>query len=410
MNLSKPGSLGIVACPGGEPFANELGHQLRFLYKKKLNRKAASLAREYGYSKHEVLRSINFAADIHAPRPLYSGPVDGIRLPKFEVPVRYSRFANGEFKAEMLSSVRGMDLYIVQDVENHEPVAVYGDDHTYRLSINDHVMILFNTIDTVFQASASSVTVVLPTYPFARQHKKRGREGLTASWFGRMLEYMGVSRIITLDIHSTEIENSFTTLRMENLHGSYQTIKKLSELMDLDAKDLVVVSPDTGAIARNKFYAGNLKRPLALLYKERDYSQISQDADNTNITTIRLLGDVEGKTVLMADDMIGTGGTIISAMRCLKEAGAKEIIISISLPLFTADAIDHFDSIYQEGLFDMVIGTNAVCHNENLTGKKWYVEVNVSNLFARTIYRLHHNSSLSPLLDNRSIIQNVLKK
>jgi ribose-phosphate pyrophosphokinase len=173
---------------------------------------------------------------------------------------------------------------------------------------------------------------------------------------------------------------------------------------------MVVVSPDTGAIDRNKFYAGNIKRPLALLYKERDYSQVSKDADETNITRSRLLGSVEGKTVFMADDMIGTGGTLISAMRCLREMGARDIIVGVSLPLFNNNAIEQFDQAYQEGLFYRIIGTNAIYHDQQLLNKEWFISANVSNLFARIIYRLHHNSSLSPLLDNSGIIQKVLKK
>ncbi len=410
MNLSKPGSLGLIACPGGEYFANEVLTSLKHIYKKKLLKKASSLAKQYGRTKEDVMTQINFATDLHAPRPLYSGPVSGFRIPQFSVDARFTRFANGEFKTELLSSVRGMDIYVIQDVANQHPLSFYNDEKKYRLSINDHVMILFNTVDSLLQASVSSVSVVIPVFPFARQHKKKGREGLSASWFGRVLEHMGVSRIVTLDVHSTEIENSFNSLRMENLHGSYQTIRRLAQIVDLEKDDIVVVSPDTGAISRNKFYAGNLNRPLALLYKERDYSIVTQDADDSNIATIRLLGSVKGKKVFMADDMIGTGGTIISAMKYLKEMGAEDIIVGVSLPLFTADAIHHFDQAYADGLFHRVIGTNSVFHAEDLLNREWYVQANVSSLFARIIYRLHHNTSLSRLLDNSGIIQHVLKQ
>lgn len=181
-------------------------------------------------------------------------------------------------------------------------------------------------------SGAESVTLVLPTYPYSRQHKKRGREALTARWFGQMCEHSGASRIITVDIHSKEIENTFNKLILENLHGSYQIIRALKDLVDLNDPDLVVVSPDTGAVDRNKFYAGNLKKPLALLYKERDYSRVSRDASSSNITNIRLLGDVKGKIVFMADDMLGTGGTLMKAMRELKRLGARQIIAAASLP------------------------------------------------------------------------------
>jgi ribose-phosphate pyrophosphokinase len=170
------------------------------------------------------------------------------------------------------------------------------------------------------------------------------------------------------------------------------------------------VSPDTGAIDRNKYFASNLRRPLALLYKERDYSKLSTSATETNITSSKLLGEVKGKTVFMADDMLGTGGTLIKAMRLMKDMGAKDIIPAVSLPLFTGEAIRFFDEAYAEGLFKRIIGTNAVYHSKELQEKEWYCSANVSNLFARAISRLHHNRSLSSLLDNSKIIQKLLNK
>lgn len=296
----------------------------------------------------------------------------------------------------------------MQDVENHYPLKFHNTPGSYSLSVNDHVFCLFVTIDAARHAGAESITIVLPTYPYARQHKKNGREALTASLFGRMVEQMGVDRIITLDIHSKEIENSFHHLRLENLHASYQILRKLMSIIDVRSSDLVVVSPDTGAVDRNKFYAESLGKPLALLYKERDYSKVTQNALHNNITNMRLLGSVEGKIVFMADDLIGTGGTVIKAMEYLRELGARSIICAISLPLFTGEAIDHFDDAYERGLFEAIIGTNAIYHNEDLLTKRWYVNASISNLFARIIARLHHGRSLSSLLDNREIIRRLL--
>jgi ribose-phosphate pyrophosphokinase len=408
MSFRKPAALGLIACPGGEHFTDEVIEQLKGLHKKKFDRKIGKLVKKYEVTREEVVKRLNFAIDLHLPEVNTRWDPAQVRIPPFKIDVRFTRFANGEFKTEILSSVRGMDIYIVQDVENHSPLTFYNNPETYSLSVNDHVLTLFVTIDAVLQAGAQSVTVVLPTYPFARQHVKKSREALTASWFSRVLEYSGVTRIITLDIHSREIENSFKRLRLENLHASYQVLIKLSSLMDLANTDLVVVSPDVGAISRNKYYAGNLKRPLALLYKERDYSKVSNSADSSNITKMRLLGSVENKAVFMADDIIGTGGTIIKALKLLKEMGAKDIVISVSLPLFSADAVERFDEAYREGLFYRIIGTNAVYCPEELSGKEWYVSANISNLFARTIYRLHNHKSLSALLDNSSMIQRML--
>ena len=360
--------LGIIACPGGQSFAREILDDL-----------------------------VNIDRDKnggHAGNP--------------GIPVRFTRFANGEFKAEIQSSIRGVDIFIVQDVENHYPLVFNGNGGRYVLSVNDHVMVLFATVDAALQAGAGQVTLVIPAYPYSRQHKKRGREALTASWLGKVLEYMGVARIITLDIHSKEIENSFIRLRLDDLHASYQIILQLMTIVDVKSPDIVVVSPDTGAVDRNKFYAANLKKPLALLYKERDYSKVSHNAKDSNITDLRLLGSVEGKTVFMADDILGTGGTLIKGMRFLKEVGARDIISAASLPLFTGDAVAHFDEAYAEGIFSRIIGTNAVYHDETLLSKEWFLSANISNLFARIIYRMHRNESVSALLDNSSIIQKTL--
>jgi ribose-phosphate pyrophosphokinase len=179
--------------------------------------------------------------------------------------------------------------------------------------------------------------------------------------------------------------------------------------VDLQTEDLVVLAPDTGAVDRNKFYANALKRPLALLYKERDYSKVSKDAASSNIKEMRLLGNVDGKTVFMADDMIGTGGTLIKGMRNLKDLGAAKVICAVSLPLFNGNAIDDFDKAYREGLFYRIIGTNAI-HQKELLQKEWYIQADVTGLFAQIISLVHHDRSLSSLLDNRDVVARLIKK
>ena len=304
-----------------------------------------------------------------------------------------------------------MDLFFISDCENHYPIEInHGSNDKHVMSVNDHIMMLFTAIDAAMGAGARSVTLVLPSYPYARQHQKKSREALTAAWFGKACEFMGVHRIITLDIHSKAIENCFKLLSLENLHASYQILRELFRIVDVETEDLVIVSPDTGAVDRNKFYATSLKKPLALLYKERDYSRVSSSASDTNITSVKLLGDVKGKTVFMADDMLGTGGTLIMAMRTLKEMGAKRIICTISLPFFSGNAVNSFEEAYREGLFDYIIGTDAVFHDEGLYKKDWYINARISTLFAETISRLHHGLSVSSLLDNRKIIKKLLAK
>ncbi|MBO4404462.1 MAG: ribose-phosphate diphosphokinase [Treponema sp.] len=408
MPYSEPTDLAIVACPGGEAFANEVLTHLRHMYKHRFTLKSDVISKRYGLEKDALVKQINLSNDIHTSDLCVRGSLDKYRTPNFKVNTRFTYFANGEYKAEILDCIRGKDIYIFQDVENHEPIAMNDGKNVMSLSVNDHVMGLLVAIDAVRQAGARQITLVLPVYPYSRQHKKKSREGLTAALLGHIYESMEVTRIITLDLHSREIVNAFSHTHCDNLHASYQIIRELAKVVDLTKEDLVVVSPDTGAIDRNKFYATGLKKPLAMIYKERDYSIVTQDAKNTNIKSIKLLGDVKGKVAFLADDMLGTGGTLLKAMSFLHEQGATKVIAAISLPFFTGNAVEQFDEAYKQGLFFRIIGTNAVYH-EDLLKREWYISTNVSGLFANVITRLHHNQSLSDLLDNRSIIDKLIK-
>ena len=410
MDFSRPIDLGVVACPGADFFADDIVSNLKKYYERKHEKQVSLLSEVYKTEKDKIEKKINLLLDIQnqCTRVEECSNVAVYREPDFRVPVKYTRFANGEYKTEIKTSVRGMDVYIIQDVENHYPIDINRDGKKYILSVNDHVFILFATIDAVIQSGARSVSIIVPAYPYARQHKRKGREALTAALFGRIIENMGVSRIITLDIHSKEIENCLNKCRMEDLHASYQIIKTLINFVDIEKSDLVIVAPDSGAVARNKFFADSLNKPLAMLYKERDYSKVSTDSKGSNITSMKLLGDVKGKVVFMADDMVGTGGTMIKAMQYLRDLGADKVICAISLPFFTGNAIVDFDDAYRKGYFDKIIGTNAVYHDDTLYGKEWYVNTPISNLFARVISRLHQQRTLTPLIDNSEIIQQLL--
>ena len=411
MPYSEPMNLAVIACPGGEHFADEVITHLKHMYKHRFTLKNDVISKRYEMNKDDLVKKINFENDIDAPELYIKGNITKYRAPSFKIPARFTFFANGEFKTELLESIRGKDVYIFQDIENHEELSLNDGTNKAVLSVNDHVMSMLVTIDAVRQAGAAAITLVVPAYPYSRQHKKKGREGLTASMLGHIYEWLGVTRIITLDIHSREIVNAFSSIILENLHASYQIIRELSKIVDLtgETEDLVVVSPDTGAIDRNKFYAVGLKLPLAMIYKERDYSIVTQNAKNTNIKSIKLLGDVHGKVAFLADDMLGTGGTLLKAMAFLKEQGATKVIAAISLPFFTGNALDLFDEAYRQGLFYRIIGTNAVYH-EALCKREWYINTSVSGLFANVIMRVHYNQSLSRLLENRTLIQKMEKQ
>jgi len=409
MKYSNPSNLAVVACPGGEIFANEVVEHLKSLYRRIFDKTVAEMAKRFSMDAASVMKNINFINEITAVGAYPNSKDLKLHTPRFKIPTRFTMFANGELKAEILSSIRDKDLYIVQDVENHCPINCYEGASGRNLSVNDHVMTILVTVDAARQAGARRITLVLPIYPYSRQHKRKGREGITAAQVGRIFESQGVNRIITLDIHSREIGNSFHQMRLENLHASYQIIRQLMQVVSIAGDDFVVVSPDTGAVDRNKFYATALQKPLAMIYKERDYSKVSRNALDNNIGDIKILGDVKNKTVFMADDMLGTGGTMLKAMKFLKEQGAGQVIAAVSLPLFSGDAVSYFDKAYEEGLFYRIIGTNAI-YQEDLQKREWYVPVNITRLFAQTISRLHQGISLSSILDNRDVIVKAFLK
>jgi ribose-phosphate pyrophosphokinase len=403
--------IGILPCPGGMEFAQAVYAHLESITEEKMEERARALGKVYGLPRAETIRQINLTSDVQLSSGDLDEPVDQHRTRNTFVPAKFTRFPNGEFKTEILSSVRNTDIYIVQDVANRYPLQFQKSEPPQVLSVNDHLFCLLLTVDAALQAGALQVTVILPTFPYSRQHKKKGRESLSAARVGQILEYFGVTRLITLDIHSKEIENCFNHLRLENLHGAYQILKMLATVTDLKDERLMVVAPDTGAVERSKFYASILSRPLGMLYKERDYSRVAQSAERGNITDMRLLGSVKDKIVFLSDDMLGTGGTLIKALRVLRDAGALQTICAVSLPFFTTpESVETFQKAYEEGLFTRIIGTNAVYHDDTLLKREWYLSADISALFARTVYRLHYNRSLSSLLDDRSVIKDLLKR
>ncbi|MCF0262399.1 MAG: ribose-phosphate diphosphokinase [Sphaerochaetaceae bacterium] len=410
MSIIKPHKLGIITGPGSEYLAGRVVKHLRGLYIERYNKLSKNLAYRYGMSEEEILREVTFIDDLGNKKiPSGKCPKEYI-CPNFDIPVKYTRFLNGEVKSEIVEPVRGLRIYVIYDVTNDSLIKLNGCEEPVHMSLNDHIMMLFTICNALNLAGADQITLVLPTYPYARQDKKSSREPLSAAFFGQMCENLGVERIITLDIHSKGIENSFKTLHLDNLHASYQFLVELKKIIDISDPDITVVSPDIGAVGRNKFYAQVLHRPLAMLYKERDYSVVTTGTKNTNIKSINLLGDVQGKTVIISDDMLASGGTMLIAMKTLREKGAKKIICIVSLPFFNGGSatIETFDKAHQEGVFDYIIGTNAVYHSDELLSKKWFIQTDASELFARVISRLHHGRAISPLLDNRKIVQRLV--
>lgn len=301
------------------------------------------------------------------------------------VPIREHVFPNGEVKTVIHQHIRGDDVYVVQ----------CAIDPTCRRSVNDNLMALLTAINAAHQSDADSITAVLPYFPYSRQERKKTREGITASQVARFLEESGVDRVITLDIHAEAIAGFFTRATLDDLHASKVLIDAFTNLYakEQDLGELVVVSPDVGSAGRARFFSNKLGTDMAIADKERDYSA------GGNIVSIRLVGDVYKKDVLIVDDLIDTGGSIANAVKLLKEKGARDIYVAASFTFLNQPAVQRLSDLHATHDLKFVIGTDAVHRGKQFCQKyPWYREVSVATLFAEVIYRINRKKSVSEML------------
>jgi ribose-phosphate pyrophosphokinase len=290
-------------------------------------------------------------------------------------------FAVGEVKAIIDENVRGHDVYVVQTV-----VAPEGPR-----TVNDNLMACCTMVDAARESDADSITAVLPAFPYARQDRRKAREGITARLVVEMLEAAGAHRVICIDIHAEAIAGFFRQARLENLHASRILMEHFRHAYQ--PSDLVVVAPDIGSAGRARFFSKELGTDLALIDKARSYRRIH------SIESMRLVGSVRGKVALVPDDMIDTGGTLIRACELLHEKGAREIYLATALPFFSASAEERFDEAYRKGLFRKLIGTDTVPRGPQFGAEHpWYDEVSVAPLVARVIFNINRKRSVSELL------------
>lgn len=290
-------------------------------------------------------------------------------------------FPNGEIKTVINASIRGNDIYIIQCV----------DDPLSDRSVNDNLMALVTAIDAVYQSDADHVTAVMPQFPYSRQERKKTREGVTAKQVALILENAGADDIITLDIHAEAIGGFFNKANLEDLHASTVIIDYFKKRHF--SQNLVVVAPDVGGAEKARHYSKRLEVDFAIVDKARDYSQPS------TVERMRLVGEVKDVNVLIVDDMIGTGGTLINAAQLLKDKGAKDIYVVCSLPFFNEKAVEKLAKAYKDEVIKTIIGTDAVFWGERFVSENpWYEEVSVGTLFAKVIYNLNHRESVSALL------------
>ena len=323
----------------------------------------------------------NFAERVHKHLVEIIKIADGVSRPL----IRDSRevcFANGEIKTVIEENIRGDDVYVVQCM----------DDPLSGRSVNDNHMALLTALHAVHNSDADCITAVIPQFPYSRQERKKARESITARLVAAHLEDAGANRVITLDIHAEAIEGFFHRTLLEDLHASGEIIDFFrGEIADKDR--LCVVAPDTGGANMARYYSTQFECAFAVVDKARDYSQSSV------VESMRLVGNVEDKIVLMPDDLVATGGTLVNACRLLKEHGAEKIYVACSLPFFNEPAIERLSKAHEEGLFELCVGTDAVWHGPDFMAQNpWYREVSVAGLFARVIFNINRRRSVSELL------------
>jgi ribose-phosphate pyrophosphokinase len=294
-------------------------------------------------------------------------------------PISELRFSNTEIKTNILESIRGKDVFIFQDVAN------YSNNY----SIDDNLRALKVLIDASKRSDAFRIVAVIPAFPYARQDKPWGRECISAKMISRELELAGADVIMTLDLHNPATTAFFENAILINLKGCHNICEYIKNNLNLD--NFVVTGPDIGGIKRAINFAEKLKLPVISIYKERDYSKANV------VTTMKLIGESNNKNVLIVDDMLDTAGTMKAACELLSENGSKNICFSCSLPFLNKPAIERINELREKNIFSKLITTNAVYKSKEFLeeNKDWYIEVDVSNYFAKVIYNLHNSESVS---------------
>lgn len=319
------------------------------------------------------------------------------------------RFGSGEAKGIIRQSVRGDDLYLLVDICNYSlTYTVCGQ--TNHMSPDDHYQDLKRIIAAA-GGKARRITVIMPFLYESRQHRRSARESLDCALALQELTQMGVESIITFDAHDPRIQNAIPLKSFETVQPTYQFIKALlNNVRDLtiDADHLMVISPDEGAMDRAVYYANVLGIDIGMFYKRRDYSRIV-DGRNPIIAHEFLGSDLTGKDVIIIDDMISSGESMIDVATELKRRKANRIFVAATFGLFT-NGMEKFDEAREKGLIDKVLTTNLVYQPKEVLDRDYYINVDMSKYIALMIDTLNHDQSISELLNPAERISDFLKK
>lgn len=312
--------------------------------------------------------------------------------------VSVPRFGTGEAKCALKDTVRGCDLYIIDDVTNHSiEYTVCGQKN--HMSPDDHYADIKRVIAAA-SGKARKITVIMPFLYESRQHRRTSRESMDCAVMLQELVHMGVDNIITFDAHDPRVNNAIPVSGFESVMPTYQFIKNLLRNVPdikIDADHLMMISPDEGAMGRVVYYANVLGVNMGMFYKRRDYTTVV-DGRNPIVAHEYLGESVEGKDVLIVDDMISSGDSMLDVAKQLKKRKANRVFVASTFGLFT-NGLERFDKAYEEGLIYRVMTTNCIYQPAELLEKEWYINVDVSKFTALFIDRLNHDSSISDILN-----------
>lgn len=371
------GPLGIIALPGTEKLAEKINSYLVKWREDQIRNHKENIA-FYGYQRENYLIDTTIA-----------------------------RFGSGEGKAVINDTVRGYDLYILVDCFNYSVTYnMYGKE--VPKSPDDH----FSDLKRVISAASSKakrINVIMPMLYEGRQHKRSSRESLDCAMALQELTSLGVENIITFDAHDQRVQNSIPHKSFENVMPTYQMIKALVNSVDdlsIDPDHLMVISPDEGAMHRCIYFATQLGVNLGMFYKRRDYTRVVNGRNP--IVAHQYLGEsVEGKDIIIVDDMISSGESMLEVARKLKELKAKRIFVCTAFGLF-CNGLEIFDKAHEEGIFEKVFTTNGIYQSDELLARDWYESVELSKYLAYFLDTINHDLSVSSLLDNSEKIDKLL--
>ena len=319
------------------------------------------------------------------------------------------RFGSGEGKGVLNESVRGCDLFILTDVTNHSiSFPLYGHDHF--MSPDDHYQDLKRVVSAAM-SSAYRVNVIMPFLYESRQHKRVNRESLDCAMALEELSDMGVSNIITFDAHDPRVQNAIPLHDFDNYSPVYHFMKALEKQYEgfpFNKDNLIIISPDEGAMHRAVYLANNLGVDMGMFYKRRDYSRVV-NGRNPIVAHEYLGNDVEGKTVIVIDDIIASGESMVDTVRMLKERRARSIVICATFGLFT-EGLGKFDAAYEKGYFDYLVTTNLNYRIPELLERSWYLEADMSKYIAYIIDTMNHNVAVSSVLTPTAKLQSLMER